>query len=167
LKEKAVYGFKTDFKTSNNCSGSGNGGGNSNSVSDSTEVTSGNESAITTTAEQQFNIFPAIFSRQLNFHHHHHHHQPGHTNSSKLMDELRPNLGLLGLVEEHHHLSHHHHLHHEKRIAKTENPDFSALYALPGSNLDQQHSSPVRNLSDHSGKSFKLTATILKQHKVN
>ncbi|KAI5699373.1 hypothetical protein M8J75_001940 [Diaphorina citri] len=81
------------------------------------------------------------------------------------MDELRPNLGLLGLVEEHHHLSHHHHLHHEKRIAKTENPDFSALYALPGSNLDQQHSSPVRNLSDHSGKSFKLTATILKQHK--
>ncbi|CAH0387008.1 unnamed protein product [Bemisia tabaci] len=69
------------------------------------------------------------------------------------MDELRPNLGLLGLMDEHH--LHHHHHHHDKRIVtKTETPDFSALYNLPTSALDasQTHSSsPSRNLSDHTG----------------
>ncbi|KAK0073601.1 hypothetical protein PV325_009504, partial [Microctonus aethiopoides] len=50
---------------------------------------------------QQFNIFPAIFSRQLNF--------SANCGQNKLMDELRPNLGLLGvgLVEnESFHLNH-------------------------------------------------------------
>lgn len=53
---------------------------------------------------QQFNIFPAIFSRQLNF-------TSGSCGQGKLMDELRPNLvgGLLGLQQgllEDHALSH-------------------------------------------------------------
>ncbi|XP_075233821.1 homeobox protein unc-42-like [Lycorma delicatula] len=63
------------------------------------------------------------------------------------MDELRPNLGLLGLVEG----DHLHHHHHDKRT-KTE-PDFTALYALPGTGLDgQQHTPPPgRPLSDHTG----------------
>lgn len=39
---------------------------------------------------QQFNIFPAIFSRQLNF-------SAANCGQNKLMDELRPNLGLLGV----------------------------------------------------------------------
>lgn len=55
---------------------------------------------------QQFNIFPAFFSKQLNFNHH-----QGGANSTKLMDDLRPNLSLLGvagLVDDHH-LHHHHH----------------------------------------------------------
>ncbi|OXU27690.1 hypothetical protein TSAR_013716 [Trichomalopsis sarcophagae] len=41
---------------------------------------------------QQFNIFPAIFSRQLNFSA-----AAANCGQSKLMDELRPNLGLLGV----------------------------------------------------------------------
>uniref|UniRef100_A0A182N532 Uncharacterized protein n=1 Tax=Anopheles dirus TaxID=7168 RepID=A0A182N532_9DIPT len=45
---------------------------------------------------QQFNIFPAIFSRQLNFNA-----ATGSCSQSKLMDDLRPNLvgGLLGLQQ--------------------------------------------------------------------
>uniref|UniRef100_A0A182RGY5 Uncharacterized protein n=1 Tax=Anopheles funestus TaxID=62324 RepID=A0A182RGY5_ANOFN len=45
---------------------------------------------------QQFNIFPAIFSRQLNFNT-----STGSCSQSKLMDDLRPNLvgGLLGLQQ--------------------------------------------------------------------
>ncbi|CAG9819550.1 unnamed protein product [Phaedon cochleariae] len=50
---------------------------------------------------QQFNIFPAIFSRQLNFN--------ACTQSKAMMDELRPNLvgvgnllGVGGLLEDHH-----------------------------------------------------------------
>uniref|UniRef100_A0A182F7S3 Uncharacterized protein n=1 Tax=Anopheles albimanus TaxID=7167 RepID=A0A182F7S3_ANOAL len=55
---------------------------------------------------QQFNIFPAIFSRQLNFN------AAGSCGQSKLMDDLRPNLvgGLLGLqqglLDDHAALSH-------------------------------------------------------------
>ena len=41
---------------------------------------------------QQFNIFPAIFSRQLNFSA-----AAANCGQNKLMDELRPNLGLLGV----------------------------------------------------------------------
>ncbi|KAI4502902.1 hypothetical protein M0802_001946 [Mischocyttarus mexicanus] len=53
----------------------------------------GGASSLPTTAlsldHQQFNIFPAIFSRQLNF--------SANCGQNKLMDELRPNLGLLGV----------------------------------------------------------------------
>ncbi|KAF7392604.1 hypothetical protein HZH66_008437 [Vespula vulgaris] len=53
----------------------------------------GGGSSLPTTAlsldHQQFNIFPAIFSRQLNF--------SANCGQNKLMDELRPNLGLLGV----------------------------------------------------------------------
>lgn len=48
-------------------------------------------------AQQQFNIFPAIFSRQLNFSAA----AAASASQTKLMDELRPNLvgGLLGLQQ--------------------------------------------------------------------
>lgn len=59
-----------------------------------TSVTGG--SSLSTTAlsldHQQFNIFPAIFSRQLNFSA-----AAANCSQNKLMDELRPNLGLLGV----------------------------------------------------------------------
>ncbi|CAK1543020.1 unnamed protein product [Leptosia nina] len=50
---------------------------------------------------QQFNIFPAFFSRQLNFN------NPG-SQGAKIMEELRPNLvggllGVPGLLDEHQH----------------------------------------------------------------
>ncbi|KAG8248217.1 hypothetical protein J6590_044061 [Homalodisca vitripennis] len=126
---------KLDFKVSS-CAGGGPGEpATSHSVSVTTSSGGG--------SEQQFNIFPAIFSRQLNFHH-----QGPH--GGKLMDELRPNLGLLGLVDDH---SHFHHHHHDKKPAKTETPDFAALYALPGGLESQQHTPPSRQLADHSGKS--------------
>lgn len=57
------------------------------------------------------------------------------------MDELRPNLGLLGLMDDHHHHLHHHH--HEKRVPKTEAPDFAALYGLPNSVIENQQSSAI------------------------
>lgn len=126
----ATEDAKVDFKVSS-CSGGGE--------SAATPTVS-----VTAASEQQFNIFPAIFSRQLNFHH-----QGGVGHGGKLMDDLRPNLGLLGLVDDHSHFHHHHH-HHDKKPPKTEAPDFAALYALPGG-LDQQHSSPSRQLADHSG----------------
>ncbi|XP_024081955.1 homeobox protein prophet of Pit-1 [Cimex lectularius] len=101
--------------------------------------------------QQQFNIFPAIFSRQFNF-------GQGQA-GSKLMDELRPNLGgILGLVEagDHHHSgSAHHHPgsgttgtaqgNSEKRPKLEE---FGSVY--PISSVD--HSTPPpRQLHEHSG----------------
>ncbi|KOX68328.1 Paired box protein Pax-7 [Melipona quadrifasciata] len=57
----------------------------------------GGGSSLPTTAlsldHQQFNIFPAIFSRQLNFSAA----AAANCGQNKLMDELRPNLGLLGV----------------------------------------------------------------------
>lgn len=57
----------------------------------------GGGSSLSTTAlsldHQQFNIFPAIFSRQLNFSAA----AAANCGQNKLMDELRPNLGLLGV----------------------------------------------------------------------
>ncbi|XP_054260356.1 homeobox protein unc-42-like [Macrosteles quadrilineatus] len=121
---------KLDFKVSS-CSGGGTGP----EPTTSTASTAANDA-------QQFNIFPAIFSRQLNFHH-----QSPH--GGKLMDELRPNLGLLGLVDDH---SHFHHHHHDKKPAKTEAPDFAALYALPTGLDGQQHTPPRSSqLPDHTG----------------
>lgn len=65
---------------------------------------------------QQFNIFPAIFSRQLNFS------SNGCGQNSKIMDELRPNLvggllGVSGLIDEHH-LHHNSHLSHQSQENK-------------------------------------------------
>lgn len=69
------------------------------------------------------------------------------------MDELRPNLNLLGLRDDHHHLHHHHH---EKRIPKTEAPDFAALYGLSNSVIENQQPSTLPSSShlttDHSSK---------------
>jgi len=147
------YGSKIDFK-SNSCgggTGSNSSGTGSGPESRQTPTSSASANTPSTCSEQQFNIFPAIFSRQLNFHHHHQGHNSA---SSKLMDELRPNLGLLGLMDDHHHLHHHHH-HHEKRIPKSEAPDFAALYGLSNPVIDNQQPSalPSRHLAaDHSSK---------------
>lgn len=70
------------------------GGGNAHnlSVTSLNTGTSGINYTTPNTDAQQFSIFPAIFSRQLNF--------PNNiANQNKLMDEIRPNLvgGLLGL----------------------------------------------------------------------
>lgn len=66
-------------------------------------------SPISPSDSQQFNIFPAIFSRQLNF-------TASNCNQQKFMihnsmtDDLRPNLGLLGLqqglIEDHTQIQH-------------------------------------------------------------
>lgn len=89
--------------------------------------------------EQHFNIFPAIFSRQLNF-------QGAAANAasgaksaaSGLMDELRPNLpGLLGLAME---------SQDDKRLAKAE-ADF--LYSLPQDTSTPPPRPPA--LHDHTG----------------
>ncbi|KAL9696454.1 hypothetical protein quinque_016033 [Culex quinquefasciatus] len=98
-----ALGSKLDFKTGCPDSGpSGIGGGAVSAASSA--ASSGQLSA--SPDSQQFNIFPAIFSRQLNF--------TGSTcggtgggvgatssNQNKLMDDLRPNLvgGLLGLQQ--------------------------------------------------------------------
>lgn len=75
----------------NDLSGSSGPGGGVGSVGSSV-----GGSGLSTTAlsldHQQFNIFPAIFSRQLNFSA-----AAANCGQNKLMDELRPNLGLLGV----------------------------------------------------------------------
>lgn len=115
-KQQQLFGTKLDFK--NNCIAGGTGGaGSLNSIPSSTaggqNLCLNPTSSPSDTASQQFNIFPAIFSRQLNFT------AAGacsgnssggtgninssssSTNQGKLMDELRPNLvgGLLGLQQ--------------------------------------------------------------------
>jgi hypothetical protein len=92
-----------DFKQ--NCAASGN-----NSVVNSSNTSSLGLGPISPTDSQQFNIFPAIFSRQLNF-------SASNCNQQKFMihnsmEELRPNLvgGLLGLqqglIEDHNQIPH-------------------------------------------------------------
>lgn len=84
-----IYPCSTlDFKGVSSCLGAA--GGSPTTASGSDEI------------PQQFNIFPAIFSRQLNFSNP----CPG---QNKMMDELRPNLvgvgnllGVSGLLDEHH-----------------------------------------------------------------
>lgn len=86
--------FKLDFKGVSSCLGA-LGSSPAPSVHTSPEELS----------HQQFNIFPAIFSRQLNFN--------ACPQSKTMMDELRPNLvgvgnllGVSGLLDDHHgHLS--------------------------------------------------------------
>lgn len=101
-----LLGSKLDFK--NNCIGAvgtgggggggggvgGGGGGGSGGGTSSSGATSSLGLSPSSPDSQQFNIFPAIFSRQLNF-------STGSCGQSKLMDELRPNLvgGLLGLQQ--------------------------------------------------------------------
>lgn len=88
---------KLDFK--NNCVGAGGGpgGGSSGgggSAGGGTSSSSNLGLSPSSPDSQQFNIFPAIFSRQLNF-------STGTCGQGKLMDDLRPNLvgGLLGLQQ--------------------------------------------------------------------
>lgn len=102
--EKSVKNLSLDFGRprqghpgiilANDLSGSTGPGGGVGSVG-GTSVGSG--SSLSTTAlsldHQQFNIFPAIFSRQLNFSAA----AAANCGQNKLMDELRPNLGLLGV----------------------------------------------------------------------
>lgn len=94
--------FKLDFKQ--NCAAAGG------SVVNSSNTSSLGLGPVSPTDSQQFNIFPAIFSRQLNF-------SASNCNQQKFMlhnsmEELRPNLvgGLLGLqqglIEDHNQLPH-------------------------------------------------------------
>lgn len=94
---------KLDFKQ--NCSAA-----SGNSVVNNNNTSSLGLGSISPTDSQQFNIFPAIFSRQLNF-------SAGNCNQQKFMihnsmEELRPNLvgGLLGLqqglIEDHNQIPH-------------------------------------------------------------
>lgn len=91
---------KLDFKNSGCVAGGSCGTGPSPLTSHPTS-TSGqqqqyctNSLSPTNDAASQFNIFPAIFSRQLNF-------STANATQAKLMDDLRPNLvgGLLGLQQ--------------------------------------------------------------------
>lgn len=134
--------------------GPNNGGGDgSNAGGTSSSIPSGPPvpSLSTTTLSldhQQFNIFPAIFSRQLNFSAAAAAANCG-TNQNKLMDDLRPNLGLLGvnlMENENFHFNHNQ----DKRKCNTSSSnehDFS-LYAVHQS-LDSgpptPATTPVRN----------------------
>lgn len=88
---------KLDFKTSCVGAGGGPGGGSSvggGSAGGGTSSSSNLGLSPSSPDSQQFNIFPAIFSRQLNF-------STGTCGQGKLMDDIRPNLvgGLLGLQQ--------------------------------------------------------------------
>lgn len=126
---------------------------------------------------QQFNIFPAIFSRQLNF-----------SNScpqNKMMEELRPNLvgvgnllGVSGLLDDHH-------LHpmsggatdktgRKCNTSSSSAEDFTALYGgLPHTHGDTGHHphtpahtppaatvSASRAITDHTGKPYYMYYTL-------
>lgn len=112
---------------------------------------------------QQFNIFPAIFSRQLNFS------GNGCGQNSKIMDELRPNLvggllGVSGLIDDHH-LHHNSHLSHQAQENKfmsslagqQENKFLSSLASQDNKFLSSALSSGQENrllssLGDKSGR---------------
>lgn len=107
-QKQQLFGTKLDFK--NSCGGISAGGGSSSGGGGSGIGSTGGGTqnlciSSSSPDSQQFNIFPAIFSRQLNFS------TTGSCGQGKLMDELRPNLvgGLLGLQQgllEDHALSH-------------------------------------------------------------
>ncbi|KAH0998774.1 hypothetical protein HUJ05_009688, partial [Dendroctonus ponderosae] len=126
--------------------------------------------AVSTTGEdlshQQFNIFPAIFSRQLNFN--------ACPQGKSMMEDLRPNLvgvgnllGVQGLLEDHHqHLAASASADKSNRKCNTSGSsaeDFSALYGgLPHShdhhgNHTPAHTPPApsRTIADHTDGAFK------------
>lgn len=89
--------FKNNYAAGGSC-----GTGTNNIISHPTSTSGQNclnslntTNDSTATSHQQFNIFPAIFSRQLNFS------AANASQATKFMDELRPNLvgGLLGLQQ--------------------------------------------------------------------
>jgi hypothetical protein len=99
-----THSLKLDFKQ--NCTAAS---GNSVAVNNNSTLGLGSSSSVSPDS-QQFNIFPAIFSRQLNF-------SASNCNQQKFMihnsmDDLRPNLvgGLLGLqqglIEDHNQIQH-------------------------------------------------------------
>lgn len=133
---------------------------------------------------QQFNIFPAIFSRQLNF-------SSGPcSQSSKIMDDLRPNLvggllGVSGLIDDHHlHNSHLSHQSPENKFmslaGQQENKFLSSLAAnqdskfLSGSmsgqetrllsSLGEKSGRKCSNASSSSAEDFGLYSTGLGTH---
>lgn len=89
-----------DFKGVSSCLGAL---GNSPSAPTTTTTSGGGGGGDDLASHQQFNIFPAIFSRQLNFNA-----CPAAAQKS-MMDDLRPNLvgvgnllGVSGLLDDHH-----------------------------------------------------------------
>lgn len=116
-------------------------------------------------SHQQFNIFPAIFSRQLNFN--------ACPQSKSMMEELRPNLvgvgnllGVGGLLDDHHgHLMSSSSSNGDKGTPRKCNTsgssaeDFSAIYGgLPHSHEHHPHTpahtppATSRSITDHSGQ---------------
>ncbi|KAF7287201.1 hypothetical protein GWI33_002022 [Rhynchophorus ferrugineus] len=149
----SVTNLKLDFKGVSSCLGAlGSSPGPS--------VTSSGEDI----GHQQFNIFPAIFSRQLNFN--------ACPQGKSMMEDLRPNLvgvgnllGVQGLLDEHHqHLS----SSADKSARKCNTSgssaeDFSALYGgLPHSHDHHGSHTPAhtppaatRTITDHTDGAFK------------
>lgn len=112
IRLRTITTFTLDYKNQN-CSaavaaGSNNNNTNNSLVNSSNSTSLGLNLSPVSPDSQQFNIFPAIFSRQLNF-------SASNCNQQKFMmtDDLRPNLvgGLLGLqqqglIDEHNQLHH-------------------------------------------------------------
>ena len=102
-------------------SGTGNSGGGTSTPSLSTATLS--------LDHQQFNIFPAIFSRQLNFSAA----AAANCSQNKLMDELRPNLGLLGvnlMENESFHINHNHNQEKRKCSSANSNEQDFSIYGV-------------------------------------
>lgn len=131
------------------------GGDGSNAAGTSSSISGGASapSLSTTTLSlehQQFNIFPAIFSRQLNFSAAAAAANCG-SSQNKLMDDLRPNLGLLGvnlMENENFHFNHNHNQDKRKCNSSNSNEHDFSLYAVHQS-LDSgpptPATTPVRN----------------------
>lgn len=153
-----------DFK--NHC-GAGGSGGNNNSISTSGGQNLSINSSSPSDSSQQFNIFPAIFSRQLNF--------TAATSAGscsgqtgKLMDELRPNLvgGLLGLQQgllEDHALAHgnlQHGGHQESKFMSLQDNRLMGISShenrLLGLSQDLRSAVAGNNLDNNGGKNSGL-----------
>ncbi|KDR21382.1 Paired box protein Pax-7, partial [Zootermopsis nevadensis] len=123
----------SDSSSLGGAGGSSGGGGNNGSGGGSSTASTDHHASPHHHSHhhhQQFNIFPAIFSRQLNFAAAAASANPCAsalqssssvaTGNAKLMEELRPNLvggllGVAGLVDDTHH-HHHHHNHHSVTV---------------------------------------------------
>lgn len=144
LEARIIIAFKLDFKQ--NCTAA-SGSSLVNNTTSSLGLSPVSPDS------QQFNIFPAIFSRQLNF-------SAGNCNQQKFMihnsmaDDLRPNLvgGLLGLqqglIDDHSQIQHNnseskfmslqdnHNRYENRLLGLSQDSRNSSLSALAGSNLN-------------------------------
>lgn len=164
MNKSSVGGYqssngKLDFKSNCGTLGSAGNGGNSG-------TSSGAPSSLglspASPDSQQFNIFPAIFSRQLNF-------SAGSAcGQQKLMDELRPNLvgGLLGLQQgllDDHALVNHGNLQHnssDSKFMSLQDNRFShenRLLGLDGRNVTSSTLGNLHNSVGSNGTDSKIS----------